>query len=400
MAKKADKGICMKQSDSEKQASSLKKAVSNLNSKYQKVMKEIDGFNDDDNFRGKAYSSARRYMNSVVIPAVKSVLLTGNSLAEDLAKIAGNYASEVDNKDWSEKELNDLIRKINNQKATIAGKNEGLDVSKDKDQIKNNNKQIDALADQVQKYEELKNKLLQYNSTSASYLDGFYMEQGKVQLRQINCAIHSMSKGYQGEGMFECKDMGWTKAVNNEWYSQYMHSKQKKDNEFWKDPIGNKITDIAAWGLNKAGNAFTTEGKKERSKGMNKCMEAGGITHSRTGVSKLKKGKKLGEFGNALKKAGSIAAGDAVKAIPGYAEITVCTTFRANYIENKSKGETSKQAGIAAMGDTVIDEGSSIMGNKADKKFGGFPGVASNEITSEADKLKRKFNNMVKRYVY
>lgn len=220
----------------------------------------------------------------------------------------------------------------------------------------------------------------------------------KVQLRQISCAIHSMSKGYQGKGIFECKDTGWTKDVNSEWYSQYMHSKQRKDNEFW--PIGNKVTSVIAWGLNTAGDAFTTEGKKKRFKGMSKCMEAGGITHSRTGTSQLKKGKKLGEIGNVLKEAGSIAAGDAIKAIPYYTEFTVCTTFRANYMENKMKGETDKQAATAATGDTIIDEGSSLIGNKADEKLGGFPGVASTEITSESDKLKKNFNNAVKKYVY
>lgn len=226
------------------------------------------------------------------------------------------------------------------------------------------------------------------------------MEGKKVQLRQISCAIHSMSKGYQGKGMFQCKDTGWTKDVNSEWASQYAKSKQKKDNEFWEDPIGNKVTSVISWGLNTAGNAFTSEGKKRRSKGMNKCMEAGGITHSRTGTSQLKKGKKLGEIGNVLKEAGSVAAGDAIKAIPGYTEFTVCTTFRANYMENKMKGETDKQAATAAIGDTVIDEGGSLIGSKADEKLGGFPGIASTEITSEADKLKNNFNNAVKKYVY
>ncbi len=49
----ADKGICMKQSDSKKQASSLKTAVSNLNESYQEVMHYIDSFNDDTHFRGE-----------------------------------------------------------------------------------------------------------------------------------------------------------------------------------------------------------------------------------------------------------------------------------------------------------------------------------------------------------
>lgn len=396
----ADKGICMKQSDSKKQASSLKTAVSNLNESYQEVMHYIDSFNDDTHFRGKAYSSARRYMNSVVIPAVKSVLLTGNSLAEDLAKIADNYASEVDSKDWSEKELNDLIEKINSQKAKIASNNEGLDASKDKDQIKNNNKQMDSLTDQAQKYEEIKSRLLQYNSTSASYLSGFQMEGKKVQLRQISCAIHSMSKGYQGKGIFQCKDTGWTKDVNSEWYSQYMHSKQRKDNEFWEDPIGNKVTSVIAWGLNTAGDAFTTEGKKKRSKGMSKCMEAGGITHSRTGTSQLKKGKKLGEIGNVLKEAGSIAAGDAIKAIPGYTEFTVYTTFKANYMENKMKGETDKQAATAAIGDTAIDEAGGKVSDKIDDKTNAVPGTASTLIDEFANNFKKGWNKKVEKYVY
>lgn len=391
----ADKGICMKQSDSKKQASSLKTAVSNLNESYQEVMHYIDSFNDDTHFRGKAYSSARRYMNSVVIPAVKSVLLTGNSLAEDLAKIADNYASEVDSKDWSEKELNDLIEKINSQKAKIASNNEGLDASKDKDQIKNNNKQMDALTGQAQKYEEIKSKLLQYNSTSASYLSGFQMEGKKVQLRQINCAIHSMSKGYQGKGMFECKDIGWTKDVNNEWASQYAKSKQKKDNDFWKDPMGEGVAALTTWGVQKAGDSIRVKGRKESIKGVNKCMEAGGVMYSRSGVTQIKKGVRIGNIGKGI-------SGGAGKLNKYYGLFTLLTTFKANYIENKMKGETDKQAATTATGDAVIDKVSGLPGSSVDKKAN-LPSGTMKKITGTTEvsqQLKKGWGNWVEKYIY
>ena len=395
----ADKGICMKQSNSKKQASSLKTAVSKLNENYQNVMHYIDAFNDDTHFRGKAYSSARRYMNSVVTPAVKSVLLTGNSLAEDLAKIADNYASKVDSKDWSEKELNDLIEKINSQKAKIASSNEDLDASKDKDQIKNNNKQMDALTDQAQKYEEIKSKLLQYNSTSASYLSGFQMEGKKVQLRQISCAIHSMSKGYQGKGMFQCKDTGWTKDVNSEWASQYAKSKQKKDNEFWKDPAGNGVAALTTWGVKKIGKSIELKGRKKGIKGVNKCMEAGGVTHSRSGVTQIREGEKIGNVGKKI-------FGGMSKLNKYYTLFTLGTTIKANYVENKMKGETDKQATTAAVGDSVIDEISDLPGNTVDKKLNipsGTTKKVTGEVTGEsttAQQMKKGWENFVEKYIY
>lgn len=113
------------------------------------------------------------------------------------------------------------------------------------------------------------------------------MQGDKVQLKQISCAITSMSKGYQGEGKFKCEDTGWTKAVNKEWYSQYMKSEQRKNNEFLKDPVGNKVASMTGWGVKKAGDSCKTKGKKKRHDGMNECME----NKSRSGLSQLKQGK-------------------------------------------------------------------------------------------------------------
>ena len=113
-----------------------------------------------------------------------------------------------------------------------------------------------------------------------------------------------------------------------------------------------------------------------------------------------KKGKKLGEIGNVLKEAGSIAAGDAIKAIPGYTEFTVYTTFKANYMENKMKGETDKQAATAAIGDTAIDEAGGKVSDKIDDKTNAVPGTASTLIDEFANNFKKGWNKKVEKYVY
>lgn len=64
------------------------------------------------------------------------------------------------------------------------------------------------------------------------------------------------------------------------------------------------------------------------------------------------------------------------------------------------KGETDKQATTAAIGDTVIEEFSSAISGKTDKKLGMFPGASSAITDKKINNAKRSWNNMVEKYVY
>lgn len=281
----------------------------------------------------------------------------------------------------------------------VATDNTQLDSEKDKEQIKTNGKQLSAYGDQVKKYEKIRDKLVKYDTTSESYLAGFKMQDNKVQLRQINCAISSMSSGYQGNGMFKCKDIGWTKDVNDEWYSEYMHSDQRKQEEFWMDPVGNAFLDGSSKFLQSTGEDLKVESKKARKDGRDKCMEAGGINKSRTGYNLLKKGKKLGNLADIMLKTSQFLGATIIKSSPVYIVGTLATTYRAHFMRNKMKGETDKQAGISAAGDVAIDKVSNKAGDKLsnDSNRGM---LASAVITNEVDDMQEGWEKFVKKHVY
>ncbi|MBU8388604.1 LXG domain-containing protein [Staphylococcus aureus] len=154
---------------SRNQASSVGNLSQTMNSNYDALEKAITQFINDDALKGKAYTSAKQFFSTVLIPLSTSMKTLSDLTKQACDNFVSRYTSEVDSISLKESELEEDIRSLS-QQITRYKKNLTNNLKKhasDNQQAISSNQQIiQTLGQQKHELEEKLRKLREFNQKS------------------------------------------------------------------------------------------------------------------------------------------------------------------------------------------------------------------------------------------
>ena len=100
---------------SRNQASSVGNLSQSMNSNYDALEKAITQFINDDALKGKAYTSAKQFFSTVLIPLSTSMKTLSDLTNQACDNFVSRYTSEVDSISLKESELEEDIRSLSQQ---------------------------------------------------------------------------------------------------------------------------------------------------------------------------------------------------------------------------------------------------------------------------------------------
>ncbi|WP_407811796.1 T7SS effector LXG polymorphic toxin [Staphylococcus aureus] len=107
---------------SRNQASSVGNLSQTMNSNYDALEKAITQFINDDALKGKAYTSAKQFFSTVLIPLSTSMKTLSDLTKQACDNFVSRYTSEVDSISLKESELEEDIRSLSQQKHELEEK--------------------------------------------------------------------------------------------------------------------------------------------------------------------------------------------------------------------------------------------------------------------------------------
>ena len=125
---------------SRNQASSVGNLSQSMNSNYDALEKAITQFINDDALKGKAYTSAKQFFSTVLIPLSTSMKTLSDQACDNFVS---RYTSEVDSISLKESELEEDIRSLSQQITRYENLNNNLKKhASDNQQAISSNQQI------------------------------------------------------------------------------------------------------------------------------------------------------------------------------------------------------------------------------------------------------------------
>ena len=225
---------------SDTQASTTASVTSTRIASYESTISALESFVGEGSLKGNAYSSAKTYASSVLIPLLKAAALYSEGVATGTNKIPSEYRntgsyptingeSPLDSATLEE-ELKSLDSTVSSLTTSLQNAKPG---SKGYDSV---NTQLTKATDRRDKVIKQLAELASYDSASA----GFYSDLADLAtnlstgLGQVTSAMSNF------KGKFtvpKSKDMAWAKASNKKWDQrakviERMNSQQPFDSEF------------------------------------------------------------------------------------------------------------------------------------------------------------------------
>lgn len=235
----ASGGIKVKLGSVSSQASSTSSAVSKLNDKFRELRNTVDNVTDSNGLEGKAYRSARTFIKAVINPAITGVITAGDQLRDGVKKLHSDYTGKVDSRSWSVKELDEKIRhyksegdKLNHALDKMTGPGDGPATNSLETQISQNSYCLE-------KYERIKDHLIEFSGESASFFSGL-----NGTIADINAAAQQLqSKNITNPSCTvmktpSSKDLKWAHDVekrHREYIADGAFSKGLSETEKWMD---------------------------------------------------------------------------------------------------------------------------------------------------------------------
>ncbi|MBP2622605.1 hypothetical protein [Streptococcus oricebi] len=211
-------GIKMDLGSSDSQANSSSSASINRISAYQATLDALTGFVNDDNLTGAAYSNAKDYGRSLLIPLFQAGILFEEGKMSSVGQVPSRYRTDVGDESLDQDTLEEQIKAYDE---TIAVQNAALEIKRadkilDKLTIDRLEQDLEATTAIRNELQEKLNKLIAYDATSATLFSEMpaiesLLDQGKAQL----------SSGLANfNGSFElpaAEQLEWTQTVNTAW---------------------------------------------------------------------------------------------------------------------------------------------------------------------------------------
>ena len=146
---------------SRNQASSVGNLSQTMNSNYDALEKAITQFINDDALKGKAYTSAKQFFSTVLIPLSTSMKTLSDLTKQACDNFVSRYTSEVDSISLKESELEEDIRSLSQQITRYENLNNNLKkhASDNQQAISSNQQIIRTLGQQKHELEEKLRKL-------------------------------------------------------------------------------------------------------------------------------------------------------------------------------------------------------------------------------------------------
>lgn len=153
---------------SRNQASSVGNLSQSMNSNYDALEKAITQFINDDALKGKAYTSAKQFFSTVLIPLSTSMKTLSDLTHQACDNFVSRYTSEVDSISLKESELEEDIRSLSQQITRYENLNNNLKkhASDNQQAISSNQQIIQTLGQQKHELEEKLRKLREFNQKS------------------------------------------------------------------------------------------------------------------------------------------------------------------------------------------------------------------------------------------
>ena len=157
---------------SRNQASSVGNLSQSMNSNYDALEKAITQFINDDALKGKAYTSAKQFFSTVLIPLSTSMKTLSDLTNQACDNFVSRYTSEVDSISLKESELEEDIRSLSQQITRYENLNNNLKkhASDNQQAISSNQQIIQTLGQQKHELEEKLRKLREFNQNHQKYL--------------------------------------------------------------------------------------------------------------------------------------------------------------------------------------------------------------------------------------
>ncbi|HCY8895373.1 TPA: transposase [Staphylococcus aureus] len=149
---------------SRNQASSVGNLSQTMNSNYDALKKAITQFINDDAIKGKAYTSAKQFFSTVLIPLSTSMKTLSDLTKQACDNFVSRYTSEVDSISLKESELEEDIRSLSQQITRY--ENLKKHASDNQQAISSNQQIIRTLGQQKHELEEKLRKLREFNQKS------------------------------------------------------------------------------------------------------------------------------------------------------------------------------------------------------------------------------------------
>ncbi|WP_155974084.1 T7SS effector LXG polymorphic toxin [Streptococcus ruminantium] len=273
-------GISMYLGYSQSQASSTKATLSRQIEGYTALQKALNDFvHNSGDLSGHAYDSAKAYTSTVLIPLTRACILLNEAIAQATADLPSRYVAEVDSTSLHEDQLVDLIAKAD-QTIVRYRKLWNLEYASDRPNyslLNSLDRQIDIQQELKRKLQEKLDKLRAFHASSPqifSAIDGLAqaVNQGMRQAKT------SWNSGTQTFDIPSRGNLGWTKAINQQWLDRKVSKTSFKEqvDSLTLAELEKKYNDV----LN-ASNAYVGAGYDGRYAGLKVSPEEADYIRSR-----------------------------------------------------------------------------------------------------------------------
>ncbi len=265
---------------SQSQASSTKATLSRQIEGYTALQKALNDFvHNSGDLSGHAYDSAKAYTSTVLIPLTRACILLNEAIAQATADLPSRYVAEVDSTSLHEDQLVDLIAKAD-QTIVRYRKLWNLEYASDRPNyslLNSLDRQIDIQQELKRKLQEKLDKLRAFHASSPqifSAIDGLAqaVNQGMRQAKT------SWNSGTQTFDIPSRGNLGWTKAINQQWLDRKVSKTSFKEqvDSLTLAELEKKYNDV----LN-ASNAYVGAGYDGRYAGLKVSPEEADYIRSR-----------------------------------------------------------------------------------------------------------------------
>lgn len=168
----------------EGQVKSIKGVCNSLNDQVNQVQDAVEQFIDNDSLKGTGYQSAKEFGATVVINAWRAVRVAFEAVGNGASKMIEDYKSTVDSKSWSDDELDEKIKTLENDRNQLSSQLAALSKVANSDNkklkqemgqslnksIQEGNQSIQTLDAQINHFKEIKQHLHEFDAKSSSFM--------------------------------------------------------------------------------------------------------------------------------------------------------------------------------------------------------------------------------------
>ncbi|HCY0806216.1 TPA: transposase [Staphylococcus aureus] len=210
---------------SRNQASSVGNLSQTMNSNYDALEKAITQFINDDALKGKAYTSAKQFFSTVLIPLSTSMKTLSDLTKQACDNFVSRYTSEVDSISLKESELEEDIRSLSQQITRY--ENLKKHASDNQQAISSNQQIIQTLGQQKHELEEKLRKLREFNQKSPEIFKEVEEFQKIVQ-QGLTQAQNFWNFSTNQFNIPSAKELDWAKASHEKYLKVAMGKIEQK----------------------------------------------------------------------------------------------------------------------------------------------------------------------------